>query len=92
MKDPRNFTKIQPLLFEPLPFVLFKLPVIKMQLHQFFVILSNSTAISVEDGTNQESSQEQIYENIRLHKEVIQSVKLQPWSMRKKLKLVRQVS
>lgn len=64
-----------------------------MQLYSFCSFHSiHSTAISVEDGTNQESSQEQIYENIRLHKEVIQSVKLQPWSMRKKLKLVRQVS
>ncbi|XP_030385868.1 uncharacterized protein LOC115632759 [Scaptodrosophila lebanonensis] len=45
---------------------------------------------SSEEGTNQESTQEQIFENIRLHKEVIQSVKLQPWPMRKKLKLVRQ--
>lgn len=44
-----------------------------------------------EEGTNQESTQEQIFENIRLHKEVIQSVKLQPWPIRKKLKLVRQV-
>ncbi|XP_017010639.3 transmembrane channel-like protein [Drosophila takahashii] len=45
---------------------------------------------SSEEGTNQESTQEQIFENIRLHKEVIQSVKLQPWPIRKKLKLVRQ--
>lgn len=44
------------------------------------------------DGTNnQESTKEQIFENIRLHKEVLQSVKLQPWSMRRKLRLVRQV-
>lgn len=47
--------------------------------------------VSAEEGTNQESTQEQIFENIRLHKEVIQSVKLQPWHIRKKLKLVRQV-
>lgn len=46
---------------------------------------------TIEEGTNQESTQEQIFENIRLHKEVIQSVKLQPWPIRKKLKLVRQV-
>ncbi|XP_075163206.1 transmembrane channel-like [Haematobia irritans] len=45
---------------------------------------------SSDEGTNQESTQEQIFENIRLHKEVIQSVKLQPWPIRKKLKLVRQ--
>lgn len=29
-------------------------------------------------------------ENIRLHKEVLQSVKYQTWSMRRKLRLVRQ--
>ncbi|XP_055844282.1 transmembrane channel-like protein [Episyrphus balteatus] len=55
-----------------------------------FTTSSGDTAISVDDGTNQDSTQEQIYENIRLHKEVIQSVKLQPWNIRKKLKLVRQ--
>lgn len=49
------------------------------------------TAVSVGDGTHQESTKEQIFENIRLHKEVLQSVKLQPWSMRRKLRLVRQV-
>lgn len=48
------------------------------------------TAISFGDGTQQESTKEQIFENIRLHKEVLQSVKLQPWSMRRKLRLVRQ--
>lgn len=51
-----------------------------------------STAISLGDGVNnQESTKEQIFENIRLHKEVLQSVKAQPWSMRRKLRLVRQV-
>ncbi|GAB0099678.1 transmembrane channel-like protein [Sergentomyia squamirostris] len=51
---------------------------------------SGDTAISLEEGTNQESTQEQILENIRLHKEVIQSVKLQAWSIRRKLRLVHQ--
>ena len=46
-----------------------------------------STAITMEgDGP---ASQEQIFENIRLHKEVLESVKNQPWEMRRKLKLVR---
>jgi len=53
--------------------------------------MCNLCAFFAEEGTNQESTQEQIFENIRLHKEVIQSVKLQPWPIRKKLKLVRQV-
>lgn len=54
--------------------------------------LFSSTAISFEDDENkQSSSKEQIVENIRLHKEVLQSVKYQTWSMRRKLRLVRQV-
>lgn len=40
----------------------------------------------MEDGT----TQEQIFENIRLHKEVLSNVKLQPWTMRRKIKLVQQ--
>lgn len=43
-------------------------------------------------NNNHDSTKEQIFENIRLHKEVLQSVKMQPWSMRRKLRLVRQVS
>lgn len=35
-------------------------------------------------------TQEQIFENLRLHKEVLCSVKQQPWGMRRKLKLVQQ--
>lgn len=35
-------------------------------------------------------SQEEIFENIKLHKEVLSNVKMQPWNMRKKLKLVVQ--
>jgi hypothetical protein len=35
-------------------------------------------------------TQEQIYENLRLHKEVLSSVKQQPWGMRRKLRLVQQ--
>jgi hypothetical protein len=45
-----------------------------------------STAIPVEDAV-----QEQILQNIKLHKEVLSSVKQQPWNMRRKLRLVRQV-
>lgn len=48
-----------------------------------------STAITVEDSV-QAATQEQIFENIKIHKEVLQYVKLQPWDMRKKLKLVIQ--
>lgn len=45
------------------------------------------TAISIDDA---EFKEEQIYENIRLHKEVIANVKQQPWPIRRKLKLVQQ--
>jgi hypothetical protein len=49
-------------------------------------VFVGSTAISVEEGV----TQEQIYENLRLHKEVLCSVKQQPWGMRRKLRLVQQ--
>lgn len=46
----------------------------------------NSTIISMEEcGT-----QEQIFENLKLHKEVLSGVKQQPWPLRRKMKLVRQ--
>lgn len=47
---------------------------------------TNSTVISIDN----ETTQEQIFENIRLHKEVLSNVKLQPWGMRRKIKLVQQ--
>lgn len=49
-----------------------------------------STAITVDESLAPELTQEQIFENIRLHKEVLSSVKMQPWNMRKKLRLVMQ--
>ncbi|KAK5642603.1 hypothetical protein RI129_008770 [Pyrocoelia pectoralis] len=51
---------------------------------------SGDTAITVDESPALELTQEQIFENIRLHKEVLSSVKMQPWHMRKKLKLVMQ--
>lgn len=44
------------------------------------------TAISMEEG----GSQEQIFEKLKLHKEVLSGVKQQPWPLRRKIKLVRQ--
>lgn len=35
-------------------------------------------------------TQEEIFENIKLHKEVLSSVKMQPWNTRKKIRLVKQ--
>lgn len=37
------------------------------------------------------STQEQLYENIKIHKEIIQSVKNQPWSLSKKYKIVQKL-
>lgn len=48
-----------------------------------------STAISIEDQPV--VTQEQIFENIHVHKEVLGSVKQQPLGMRRKLKIVQQV-
>ncbi|XP_024945127.1 transmembrane channel-like protein 3 [Cephus cinctus] len=45
-----------------------------------------STAISIEDG----GTQEQIFENLKLHKEVLSGVRQQPWPLRRKMKLVQQ--
>ncbi|KAF5276476.1 hypothetical protein FQA39_LY06545 [Lamprigera yunnana] len=51
---------------------------------------SGDTAITIDNTPGLELTQEQIFENIRLHKEVLTNVKMQPWNMRKKLKLVMQ--
>ncbi|XP_060852732.1 transmembrane channel-like protein isoform X1 [Rhopalosiphum padi] len=52
-----------------------------------FTTSSGDTAINIEEAG---ISQEQIFENIRLHKEVLGSVRQQPWSIRRKMKLVQQ--
>ncbi|XP_045458452.1 transmembrane channel-like protein [Melitaea cinxia] len=53
-----------------------------------FTTSSGDTAISIEDQPI--VTQEQIFENIHLHKEVLGSVKQQPLGMRRKLKIVQQ--
>ncbi|XP_032665789.1 transmembrane channel-like protein 3 isoform X2 [Odontomachus brunneus] len=47
---------------------------------------SGDTIISMEESGNQE----QVFENLKLHKEVLSGVKQQPWPLRRKIKLVRQ--
>ncbi|XP_071635711.1 transmembrane channel-like protein isoform X2 [Temnothorax longispinosus] len=47
---------------------------------------SGDTIISMDESGNQE----QIFENLKLHKEVLSGIKQQPWPLRRKLKLVRQ--
>ncbi|XP_043287212.1 transmembrane channel-like protein 1 isoform X2 [Venturia canescens] len=68
-----------------------------------FTTSSGETAISMEEqrgsrgeeedqqfGQLRESgAQEEIFENLKLHKEVISSIKLQPWKLGRKMKLVR---
>ncbi|XP_050361227.1 transmembrane channel-like protein [Nymphalis io] len=53
-----------------------------------FTTSSGDTAISIDDQPV--VTQEQIFENIHLHKEVLGSVKQQPLGMRRKLKIVHQ--
>ncbi|XP_065340682.1 transmembrane channel-like protein [Cloeon dipterum] len=53
-----------------------------------FTTSSVETAVSGEDGSG--TTQEQIFERLRLHKEVLQSARQQSWPMRRKMKLVRQ--
>ncbi|XP_034232808.1 transmembrane channel-like protein 2 [Thrips palmi] len=63
-----------------------------------FTTSSADTAASVEGSGGADGgvlpsaavSQEQILENLRVHKEVLSGVKMQPWGMRRKLRLVRQ--
>ncbi|KOX69442.1 Transmembrane channel-like protein 3, partial [Melipona quadrifasciata] len=51
-----------------------------------YTISSGETAISIEES----GSQEQIFEKLKLHKEVLNGVKQQPWPLCRKIKLVRQ--
>ncbi|CAK1588444.1 unnamed protein product [Parnassius mnemosyne] len=53
-----------------------------------FTTSSGDTAISIDEAPL--VTQEQIFENIHLHKEVLGSVKQQPLGMRRKLKIVHQ--
>lgn len=53
------------------------------------IFSSSAESLSSFDDSLSITTQEQLYENIRLHKEIIQSVKLQPWSLSKKYKIVQ---
>lgn len=59
--------------------------IICIQVSRNIEFQNHSTAISIDEG-----GEEQIFENLNLHKEVLHGVKQQPWPLRKKLKLVRQ--
>ncbi|KYQ52088.1 Transmembrane channel-like protein 3 [Trachymyrmex zeteki] len=47
---------------------------------------SGDTIITMEESSNQE----QIFENLSVHKEVVSAIKQQPWPLRRKIKLIRQ--
>lgn len=53
------------------------------------IFSSSAESLSSFDDSPSITTQEQLYENIRLHKEIIQSVKLQPWSLSKRYKIVQ---
>ncbi|XP_056629914.1 transmembrane channel-like protein [Diorhabda sublineata] len=55
-----------------------------------FTNSSGDTAITMDENLVAEATQEEIFENIKLHKEVLSNVRMQPWNMRKKIKLVIQ--
>lgn len=63
---------------------------INVLFHQQRFIWVLRTAITMDENVGVEATQEEISENIKLHKEVLSNVKMQPWNMRKKLKLVMQ--
>lgn len=53
------------------------------------IFSSSAESLESYDDSMSITTQEQLYDNIRLHKEIIQSVKLQPWSLSKKYKIVQ---
>ncbi|XP_030761789.1 transmembrane channel-like protein 2 [Sitophilus oryzae] len=65
-------------------------PVPERRRSSVFTTSSGDTAITVDGDQINEVTQDEIFENIKLHKEVLSNVKMQPWNMRKKLKLVLQ--
>lgn len=71
----------------PIPFVT---RVVQTMYQKPIVFVIPSTAISMEEAPAV-VTQEQIFENIHLHKVVLGSVKQQPLGMRRKLKIVHQV-
>ncbi|XP_057321387.1 transmembrane channel-like protein [Microplitis mediator] len=59
-----------------------------------FTSSSGETAISIDVAMDEDledgGTQEQIFEKLKLHKEVLSAVKHQPWPLRKKVKLAKQ--
>ncbi|XP_028968963.1 transmembrane channel-like protein 3 [Galendromus occidentalis] len=51
--------------------------------------LSSYTTSSGDTAIDFENSEDEVKENIRYHKNIIESVKTQPWSMAKKLRMLR---
>ncbi|GBM89198.1 Transmembrane channel-like protein 3 [Araneus ventricosus] len=54
-------------------------------MHLVTLLHSSDTAISIEE----EETPEEVKENMRLNKQIIETIKLQPWRMKKKYKILR---
>ncbi|GFS58876.1 transmembrane channel-like protein 2 [Nephila pilipes] len=55
------------------------------RLSSFTTSSGDDTAISIEE----EETPEEVKENMRLNKQIIETIKLQPWRMKKKYKILR---
>lgn len=62
-----------------------------LEIRKRSIFSTSAESLTSFDDSVSITTQEQIYENIRLHKEIIQSVKNQPWSLSKKYKIVQKV-
>ncbi|XP_076358957.1 transmembrane channel-like protein 3 [Tachypleus tridentatus] len=58
----------------------------RRRLSSFTTISGDETVISIDDA---DATEEEILENMRLYKYVIESIKNQPWRMKKKYKILR---
>jgi transmembrane channel-like protein len=62
-----------------------------LEIRKRSIFSTSAESLTSFDDSVSITTQEQLYENIRLHKEIIQSVKNQPWSLSKKYKIVQKV-
>ncbi|RZF48510.1 hypothetical protein LSTR_LSTR011068 [Laodelphax striatellus] len=80
------YSQVSPLLSADRLSVKFAPEVFDFQNIEMEKVRFNKENARTEEGV----TEEHIFQNIRLHKEVLSSVKQQPWPMRKKIKLVKQ--
>ncbi|CAO1430429.1 unnamed protein product [Diamesa serratosioi] len=60
-----------------------------LDIRKHSVFSSSAESLTSFEESFSITTQEQLYENIRLHKEIITQVKTQPWSLSKKYKIVQ---